>query len=958
MTRPLSRPQVGAIKFPERFVFDVPSVPNATAASASGDAQQAVANAPNAVANIPTTAANTGVIPRSGSDPVLALPESPRDESPGARWKPGMNLAEAFLKVTVMNIRIHKTVLGDKKINEIVGGCSIRLGDIINCDDLFNWIFVMREARPGMGKSIAGRILLRVSMYDPSILARREATLKKILETEIDLKPRHSSPPPRFTPHPLARVSLRTSQVSSPPLRPLAYTNSSSSEVTNIETGTYSTPPPSPAPPAPPPPQQGAYESYSSAPLSGKESLPEISKTPKCDSPDFSEEALFSYDFNERFQILTERLHSLTALSSSFKDKITINSALIDLASDFVNSARTYGRIIIKERFVPETRKTIHAVNVGGFAGGEKYIVHNILFKFAVNSRNLFRSDSDAAKVAGHELKSLISIYNQELVGISLPLMALVDFRGYRLIALSLLPIGDNTLVMGSADAMATIHQPPPEIQEIMTRLSTKLNLRTHLMQSVPVFTCVDTEGHIASDGRFYLVDFSRTFPPEAPPRKDLKVPHLFQLLRPECVLQCRKPLCSDAYSKFLANQEAEREMNEDVLSASQNLQSNTIPECAENLVDILCGEMSGNDLLDFSLTTFVHSWGVNIRHLGKMFDSITQQTSMYPHTINACKDAKALVCIEMIARSLRHVLDVEQRALMEKFKLPYEAPFTQLYLESFRRFSKCSPGYSDFWEKIFLDLKNVYDWDIYQNTAVSNPESNTEDVLKQCTEFSEDTGFSTSTGYLMLVIRALKLSGCKLKQRLMKQLYSNPALTFTTMEKLFEGDIKEIKERVKHMNIINHARGYLMKMQANNTSDPKQYFFHSRKNFLKALSSSPNNKVSLRNLAQISLRSQPACVHEQLSQVESAYNYYRHAMQTDPDDIETLYQYGEFLLCEMEEAAASEQILLTLVEKDCHAGRVLEALRLVYQKLCLTKEEGIISAFYRKLVSIHKTKL
>jgi hypothetical protein len=37
--------------------------------------------------------------------------------------------------------------------------------------------------------------------------------------------------------------------------------------------------------------------------------------------------------------------------------------------------------------------------------GGDKYIVHNILFKFAVDSNDFFGSDFAAAKVAGHELK-------------------------------------------------------------------------------------------------------------------------------------------------------------------------------------------------------------------------------------------------------------------------------------------------------------------------------------------------------------------------------------------------------------------------------------------------------------------------------------------------------------------------------------------------------------------------
>ena len=44
-------------------------------------------------------------------------------------------------------------------------------------------------------------------------------------------------------------------------------------------------------------------------------------------------------------------------------------------------------------------------MTLGGAAGGEKYIVNNVLFKFAVDSNNLFNGDDyAAAKVAGHEV--------------------------------------------------------------------------------------------------------------------------------------------------------------------------------------------------------------------------------------------------------------------------------------------------------------------------------------------------------------------------------------------------------------------------------------------------------------------------------------------------------------------------------------------------------------------------
>ncbi len=45
------------------------------------------------------------------------------------------------------------------------------------------------------------------------------------------------------------------------------------------------------------------------------------------------------------------------------------------LEHDFVFSAESYGKIIISEYLLPNHKKTIPPVNVGGIAGGEKYIV-------------------------------------------------------------------------------------------------------------------------------------------------------------------------------------------------------------------------------------------------------------------------------------------------------------------------------------------------------------------------------------------------------------------------------------------------------------------------------------------------------------------------------------------------------------------------------------------------------
>ena len=63
---------------------------------------------------------------------------------------------------------------------------------------------------------------------------------------------------------------------------------------------------------------------------------------------------------------------------------------------------------------LPEEQRTIPPQTelIGGRVGGEKYVIHNILFKFASDKDRFFGGDERAAaKVANHELKGNFYYY-------------------------------------------------------------------------------------------------------------------------------------------------------------------------------------------------------------------------------------------------------------------------------------------------------------------------------------------------------------------------------------------------------------------------------------------------------------------------------------------------------------------------------------------------------------------
>lgn len=51
--------------------------------------------------------------------------------------------------------------------------------------------------------------------------------------------------------------------------------------------------------------------------------------------------------------------------------------------SDYIATASKYGALIIEEQFVKEEDKTLRLKNLGGTAGGDKFITRGILFKLA-----------------------------------------------------------------------------------------------------------------------------------------------------------------------------------------------------------------------------------------------------------------------------------------------------------------------------------------------------------------------------------------------------------------------------------------------------------------------------------------------------------------------------------------------------------------------------------------------
>eukprot|EP01133_Synstelium_polycarpum_P016867 gene16867-20055_t len=270
------------------------------------------------------------------------------------------------------------------------------------------------------------------------------------------------------------------------------------------------------------------------------------------------------------------------------------------LARDFVFAAKTYATIIINELCLPFEQKSLQPVDMGGFAGGLKYHCQGILFKFAMDSMlnedcwmygGPIPRDDFASKSASNELKGLISYYMADVPDLHYPLIALIDYKGFRIIALSLLPINSETIRYGSSDSGATVYSDIPHLSAKMGEAGKKLNLKPHLVGSVPECSKVlpspgDLEAHMGKDNRYYVIDFSRTFPPEALlKREDVNKRSIFyNLLRPEFVSKWSTPLSSDAFTGWQRLDEDKSTHNKEVEDATTYLLNTVVLELADKL--------------------------------------------------------------------------------------------------------------------------------------------------------------------------------------------------------------------------------------------------------------------------------------------------------------------------------------------------------------------------------------
>ena len=389
---------------------------------------------------------------------------------------------------------------------------------------------------------------------------------------------------------------------------------------------------------------------------------------PKCHSPDYltsipTPPPSPSYRFARRNPSTPRDWTKEYQRAAEIKNKTKRAESIREITCSFCSEAKRIGKIIVEERCLPPSRRSIKTLS-GGVGGGEKYIHSSIFFKLAVDNNDLYGGDEHSMKVAGHEMKGVVSYSSLQQdpsrgEEVQFGMTILIDDRGFRMIASSILPISSDTLVYGSCDGGHTVQGEESPDGRAIGRLASQLNLRGHLagLGDDPKFVVgpCDQEGHLGTDGKLYVVDLARLYPPETPDITK-KGSFLYRLLRPEFVTSYEKPLSSDAFSLFGKNGDYE-EINKDAREATEHLRERVIPDLASSLSkqanskwgDDFCFNQFTTDHLK-QLTTDLHRVGVNLRYLGRIYLQSTDAR------------VQRLALTEMVTRVLKHTLRAKLR--------------------------------------------------------------------------------------------------------------------------------------------------------------------------------------------------------------------------------------------------------------------------------------------------------
>uniref|UniRef100_A0A674EWY7 Clustered mitochondria protein homolog n=1 Tax=Salmo trutta TaxID=8032 RepID=A0A674EWY7_SALTR len=218
-------------------------------------------------------------------------------------------------------------------------------------------------------------------------------------------------------------------------------------------------------------------------------------------------------DWNEELQTTRELARK------NLPERLLRERAIFKVHSDFA-AAATRGSMAVIDG-------NVMAINPGEETRMQMFIWNNIFFSLGFDVRDHYRElggDAAAHAAPTNDLNGVRAYGAVDVEGLYTLGTVVVDYRGYRVTAQSIIPgilerEQEQSVIYGSIDFGKTVVSHGKYL-ELLERTSRPLKVQRHNVlnekdESMELCSSVECKGIIGNDGRHYILDLLRTFPPD-----------------------------------------------------------------------------------------------------------------------------------------------------------------------------------------------------------------------------------------------------------------------------------------------------------------------------------------------------------------------------------------------------------------------------------------------------------
>lgn len=373
-------------------------------------------------------------------------------------------------------------------------------------------------------------------------------------------------------------------------------------------------------------------------------------------------------DWNEELQTTRELPRK------TLPERLLRERAIFKVHSDFV-AAATRGAMAVVDG-------NVMAINPGEETKMQMFIWNAIFFSLGFDVRDHYRDlGGDAAAFAApiNDLQGVRAYSSVDIEGLYTLGTVVIDYHGYRVTAQSIIPgilerEQEQSVIYGSVDFGQTVMSHPKYL-ELLAKAAPILRIAPHKVinekdEEIEICSSVECKGIIGNDGRHYILDLLRTFPPDVNylEREDVefgqeltdlgypkKFKHKLCCLRQELVdafcdskegssgLRFNPDVFSDGVRHQKSDMELLKRERDLVVEAAKFLLVNQIHNYIKDSLDHSSAPLDGAMLIES-----MHSRGINVRYLGRT----TQLLSQMKQLDYLC----AIASTELISRAVKHV--------------------------------------------------------------------------------------------------------------------------------------------------------------------------------------------------------------------------------------------------------------------------------------------------------------